>query len=57
MDVDIIDTAEGPNHACTGCGKQVCHGCAVSNLGADRKCLTCAGKNKWVGGLGWMRMD
>ncbi|TVY58746.1 hypothetical protein LCER1_G001464 [Lachnellula cervina] len=60
MDVDVmldVNIAEGPNHACTGCGKQVCHGCAVSNLGADRKCLMCAGKKKWVGGLGWMRMD
>ncbi|TVY91321.1 hypothetical protein LAWI1_G008494 [Lachnellula willkommii] len=60
MDVDVMmdaNIAEGSNHACTGCGKQVCHGCAVSNLGADRKCLMCAGKKKWVGGLGWMRMD
>jgi len=60
MDVDVmmdIEIAKGSNHACTGCGKQVCHGCAVSNLGADRKCLLCAGKKKWVGGLGWMRMD
>lgn len=56
MDVDVANTTEEPNHACTNCGKQVCHGCAVSNLGADRKCLMCAGK-KWVGGLGWMRME
>ncbi|TVY44189.1 hypothetical protein LSUB1_G003150 [Lachnellula subtilissima] len=59
MNLDVIDIniAEGSNHACTGCGKQVCHRCAVSNLGANRKCLMCAGKKKWVGGLGWMRMD
>ena len=61
MDVDMmdIDTNGGSGHACTNCGKNVCHSCAVSNLGADRKCLMCAGKKKqvWVGGLGWMNAD
>ena len=52
MDIDMA--GDGGNHACTGCGRQVCHSCAVSNLGAERKCLLCAGKEKkWVGGLGW----
>lgn len=51
MDID----SDGGNHACTNCGKQVCHSCAISNLGKDRKCLNCAGNKKvWVGGLGWM---
>jgi hypothetical protein len=58
MDVDImdIDVANGSNYACEQCGKMVCHGCAVSNLGHQRKCLNCAGKaeKKWVGGLGWV---
>lgn len=58
MDVDMmmnIDIAgDGGNHACSQCGRMVCHGCAVSNLGAERKCLLCAGKQKkWVGGIGW----
>ncbi|KAG4031260.1 hypothetical protein MFRU_009g00510 [Monilinia fructicola] len=57
MDIDMYGAGEA-NHACTSCGKQVCHSCAVSNLGMDRKCLVCAGRDRngkrWVGGLGWM---
>ncbi|KAF7923605.1 hypothetical protein EAE99_006864 [Botrytis elliptica] len=57
MDIDMYGAGE-TNHVCTNCGKQVCHSCAVSNLGVERKCLGCAGSNrnerKWVGGLGWM---
>ncbi|KAG4439532.1 hypothetical protein IFR05_004972 [Cadophora sp. M221] len=63
MDVDMmmdIDMGGAGNHACTACGKQVCHSCAVSNLGSERKCLNCAGRNKvttQVGGgaFGWVR--
>ena len=54
MDVDMlmdIDTVGGANHACSECGKIVCHSCAVSNLGAERKCLFCAGKKKCGGVL------
>jgi hypothetical protein len=58
-DVDMMDVdGEGDNHACSSCGKVVCHSCAVSNLGAERKCLSCAGcgggegkKKKWEGGV------
>ena len=59
MDVDMdIDICDGSmNHACTRCGKRVCHRCAVSNLGAERQCLICAGKRTWVGGLGWVDRD
>lgn len=57
MDIDMYGAGE-TNHACTSCGKQVCHSCAVSNLGLERKCLGCAGRDRngrrWVGGLGWM---
>lgn len=42
MDIDIY--ANDADYACTVCGKQVCHRCAISNLGADRRCLICAGK-------------
>ncbi|KAG9228049.1 hypothetical protein BJ875DRAFT_490300 [Amylocarpus encephaloides] len=55
MMMDIDTNGDAPNYGCTSCGKQVCHSCAISNLGAERKCLNCAGKaRKWVGGLGWM---
>ncbi|KUJ23862.1 uncharacterized protein LY89DRAFT_703179 [Mollisia scopiformis] len=60
MDVDMMMDIDmnGGNHACTSCGKQVCHSCAVSNLGAERKCLNCAGRKQvWVGGLGWMDQE
>jgi hypothetical protein len=52
MDIDM----NGSNHGCMNCGKQVCHSCAVSNLGAERMCLNCAGKKKaWSGvaQMGW----
>jgi hypothetical protein len=51
MDIDM--SGEGGSHACSGCGRQVCHSCAVSNLGAERRCLLCAGKEKLIGGPGW----
>jgi len=56
MDVDMMIDLDipGGNHACTSCGKQVCHSCSVSNLGAERKCLHCARQNIRVGGFGWM---
>ncbi|CCU81860.1 hypothetical protein BGHDH14_bgh02244 [Blumeria hordei DH14] len=34
------------DHACTSCGKYVCHSCSISNLGLDRKCLNCIDKIK-----------
>jgi hypothetical protein len=58
MDIDMmdIDVANGGNYACEQCGKIVCHGCAVSNLGEQRRCLNCAGRaeKQWVGALGWI---
>ncbi|KAK6949385.1 hypothetical protein Daesc_009460 [Daldinia eschscholtzii] len=51
MDVDgfcsEVDTS------CGGCGKHVCSHCSITNLGEQRKCLICAGRKVWVGGLGW----
>ncbi|KAL1847217.1 hypothetical protein VTK73DRAFT_10416 [Phialemonium thermophilum] len=38
---------------CTVCGKTVCGSCSVSNLGEQRRCLVCAGRKVWVGGIGW----
>jgi uncharacterized protein with PIN domain len=58
MDVDVmdIDVASGENYACGQCRRMVCHGCAVSNLGEQRRCLNCAGRDgkTWIGGLGWV---
>lgn len=56
MDMMDVDVANGGNYACEQCGKHVCHGCAVSNLGEQRRCLNCAGRyeKRWVGGLGWV---
>ncbi|RFU32570.1 hypothetical protein B7463_g3788, partial [Scytalidium lignicola] len=55
MDVDVYGM--GADFGCSACGKQVCHQCAVSNLGAERMCLVCAGRKKWVGGLGWVPVN
>jgi hypothetical protein len=59
MDIDMDLDMQGSalDYACSKCGKMVCHGCAISNLGADRQCLMCAGKRTWVGGIGWMDQD
>jgi hypothetical protein len=58
MDVDSmdVDVANGGNYLCEQCGKAVCHGCAISNLGEQRRCLNCAvtTHRRWVGGLGWI---
>ena len=59
MDVDMMVDIDmdGGSHRCTGCGKQVCQSCSVSNLGADKKCLHCAGPKAWIGGVGWCDQD
>lgn len=48
-----IDGYGGDDSACGACGKHVCFGCSVSNLGEQRRCLHCAGRKVWEGGLGW----
>lgn len=49
-------------NACSACARVVCFSCSVSNLGEQRRCLRCAGrdgaaekekKKTWIGGLGW----
>ncbi|KAK2067839.1 hypothetical protein P8C59_001545 [Phyllachora maydis] len=47
MDMDMDGYAFGwsPGDAdcvCGACGKAVCAGCSVSNLGSERRCLVCA---------------
>lgn len=41
------------DRACEACGKHVCFSCSVSNLGEQKRCLQCAGRKVWVGGVGW----
>ncbi|CAM1504722.1 Fc.00g023130.m01.CDS01 [Cosmosporella sp. VM-42] len=50
MDVDGLTPED---HACGACGKHVCFSCSVSNLGEQRRCLQCAGRKVWIGGIGW----
>lgn len=52
-------------NTCSACSRAVCFSCSVSNLGEQRRCLMCAGRDgagagagadkskKWVGGIGW----
>ncbi|KAI1762332.1 hypothetical protein GGR53DRAFT_501926 [Hypoxylon sp. FL1150] len=51
MDVDGFgaDAETG----CATCGKHVCSHCSITNMGEQRRCLICAGKKVWIGGLGW----
>lgn len=51
MDVDGSSAVE--DTACGACGKHVCFSCSVSNLGEQRRCLQCAGRRVWIGGIGW----
>ncbi|KAI1137199.1 hypothetical protein F5Y05DRAFT_81133 [Hypoxylon sp. FL0543] len=51
MDVDGFGA--GVETSCGACGKHVCSHCSITNLGEQRRCLICAGKKVWVGGLGW----
>lgn len=48
-----IDGCGFEDHACGACGKNVCFSCSVSNLGEQKRCLQCAGRRVWVGGIGW----
>lgn len=54
-------------NTCSACSRAVCFSCSVSNLGEQRRCLVCAGREgagmgagagadknkKWIGGIGW----
>ncbi|KAI2622506.1 hypothetical protein GGR54DRAFT_66341 [Hypoxylon sp. NC1633] len=51
MDVDSFDAEAGTS--CGACGKHVCSHCSINNMGEQRRCLICAGKKVWIGGLGW----
>ncbi|KAI1334049.1 hypothetical protein F5Y15DRAFT_314997 [Xylariaceae sp. FL0016] len=51
MDVDTFDVDVPTN--CVVCRKNVCSHCSITNLGEERRCLKCAGRKVWVGGVGW----
>ncbi|KAK8122049.1 hypothetical protein PG984_010719 [Apiospora sp. TS-2023a] len=53
MDGDSMDVDEATDSGCGDCGKHVCSHCSITNLGEQRRCLGCAGKKSWVGGIGW----
>lgn len=40
-----VDGFANEDHSCGACGKHVCFSCSVSNLGEQRRCLQCAGRN------------
>lgn len=48
--------AEEEEFSCRGCGRKVCKGCAVVDVGEGRReCLQCrTSAKRWVGGIGWM---
>ncbi|KAK4084605.1 uncharacterized protein Triagg1_1085 [Trichoderma aggressivum f. europaeum] len=51
-DMDV-DGGSAQDTACGACGKHVCFSCSVSNLGEQKRCLQCAGRRVWIGGIGW----
>ncbi|KAI0149740.1 hypothetical protein F4776DRAFT_602979 [Hypoxylon sp. NC0597] len=51
--MDVDDFGAVAETSCGACGKHVCSHCSITNLGEQRRCLICAGKKVWVGGLGW----
>ena len=57
MDIDSYpDVAATSASRCVSCGKLVCGGCSVSNLGAEPRCLVCAGRGVRRRGLGQRRI-
>ncbi|PTB68805.1 hypothetical protein BBK36DRAFT_1166691 [Trichoderma citrinoviride] len=48
-----LDGGAAQDTACGACGKHVCFSCSVSNLGEEKRCLQCAGRRVWIGGIGW----
>ncbi|RFU78708.1 hypothetical protein TARUN_3496 [Trichoderma arundinaceum] len=48
-----VDSGAVEDTACGACGKHVCFSCSVSNLGEQKRCLQCAGRRVWIGGIGW----
>ena len=55
LDADAMDmdVDSGMDSACGPCGRRVCGQCSVTNVDGLRRCLQCAGRKVWVGGLGW----
>lgn len=57
MDIDGGFDGGGEGTSCGACGKPVCSHCSITNLGEQRRCLTCAGRRVVAignnGGLRW----
>ncbi|KAK7984141.1 ORF21 [Apiospora arundinis] len=53
MDGDAMKVDDAADSGCGSCGKHVCSHCSITNMGEQRRCLGCAGKKTWVGGIGW----
>ncbi|CEI63903.1 hypothetical protein FVEN_g9198 [Fusarium venenatum] len=41
-----LDNFNNEDHSCVACNKHVCFSCSVSNLGEQRRCLQCAGREE-----------
>jgi len=54
MDIDGGSSDMAP---CGNCGKVVCFSCSVSSLGEEKRCLRCADRRVWVGGVGWTKAE
>ncbi|KAJ6442702.1 ORF21 protein [Purpureocillium lavendulum] len=52
-----IDGASSDSAPCGACGKVVCFSCSVSSLGEEKRCLRCADRRVWVGGVGWTKVE
>ncbi|KAI0976754.1 hypothetical protein F4678DRAFT_414398 [Xylaria arbuscula] len=50
MAMDIDDMSGPQAMSCRACGKHVCSHCSITNLGEQRRCLTCAGTESRAGG-------
>ncbi|KAK4229245.1 hypothetical protein QBC38DRAFT_472955 [Podospora fimiseda] len=48
-DGDMMMDVDMDGNTCCACGKAVCFGCSVSNLGENRRCLVCAGREERSG--------
>ncbi|UNI23219.1 hypothetical protein JDV02_009051 [Purpureocillium takamizusanense] len=58
MDIDGLSSSDDDAAApCGNCGKVVCFSCSVSSLGEKKRCLRCADRRVWVGGIGWTRSE
>jgi hypothetical protein len=51
--MDVDGYGNEADNVCGACGKHVCFSCSVSNLGAQKRCLRCAGTKLSQRSVGW----